>query len=91
MQKRCTKYKSDTLIARLQQEFEKEIAKNCAATIEKFQSEYKTDVFQFCQILQAEEPAYWEIIYGDWEDNVFPGMNVEIEVDVTINLTGSTR
>jgi Ger(x)C family germination protein len=91
VQKGVQNTRVDTLIARLQQEFEKEIAKNCAATIEIFQSEYKTDVFQFCQILQAEEPAYWEKISGDWEDHVFPGMNVEIEVDVTINLTGSTR
>ncbi|HHU48296.1 MAG TPA: Ger(x)C family spore germination protein, partial [Clostridiales bacterium] len=33
---------------KLEQEFEKEIARNCTATINKFQEEYKADVFHFC-------------------------------------------
>ena len=82
---------ADTLIPKLQQNFEREIARNCAATINTFQNKYKTDVFQFCQTIQADEPAYWEKVSGDWEDSIFPNMDVIIDVDVSIQLTGTSK
>lgn len=82
---------ADALIPQLQRNFEREIAKNCAATINTFQNKYKTDVFQFCQTIQADEPAYWEKVSGDWEDSIFPNMDVIIDVDVSIQLTGTSK
>ncbi len=77
-------------LEKLEEEFEKEISRNCLATIDKFQKEYKADVFHFCQYIKSDEPAYWDKISDKW-DILFPSLNINLDVNVSIELTGTTK
>jgi len=78
-------------LKKLGQELENEIEKMCLTTIEKFQKVYKADVFHFSQQIRANEPAYWDKISDKWDDIIFPEVNIDLDADVTIELTGTIK
>jgi len=78
------------LIKKAEEQFAEEIETLCKDTIKKIQQKYGADIFQFGHIFKTKKPAYWKQVEKYW-DVVFPELEVELNADVDIILTGVIR
>jgi len=60
-----------------------EVKKIIEESIDKAK-EYNSDIFNFISLIHKKETDYWKTIYEDY-DNVFP--NIEVEINVTTSIT----
>lgn len=58
--------------------------------VEKAQKELKLDIFGFGAATFREHPEYWNEIKDDWEE-IFPKVEIEIQVQSEVKLIGLTR
>lgn len=83
------KLHKDFLI-KAEKQFAKEVEGLCRKTIKKVQQEFGADIFLFGHAFKTKKPAYWKQVEKDW-DVIFPELEVDINVDVDIILTGIIR
>lgn len=68
----------------LEKETESNIRKQITAAIHTAQKKYKSDIFGFGQVLHRSDPKAWHAYRKNWEDQLFP--NAELQVDVTFQI-----
>ncbi|GIN59311.1 spore germination protein KC [Lederbergia ruris] len=71
----------------IERETEKAVESMVRSTIEEVQS-YKSDIFGFGEKVYQSHPDAWKKMKKNWDEQYFPDMKVEIEVDATITGTG---
>lgn len=76
-------------IKKIEIALEEIIANNSNKTIEKAQTELKTDVFGLGKEISKEHPQKWKKIKSDWQE-VFPETDISVSVDFHILRTGMT-
>jgi len=74
-------------VKKLEEYSEKVIKRDFEEFIKKIQNEYKSDILGIGKFIHNREPQIWRDIGENWE-NVFPYINIEIDVKVNINGTG---
>ena len=74
-------------LIKAEKQFAKEIENLCKKTIRKVQQEYEADIFHFEHIFRTKKPAYWKQVEKHWEV-IFPELEVDVNVEVEIVLTG---
>lgn len=77
--------KSSELL-KLQIELRKKIKRELETSIQ-FAQKYKTDVFGFGEKLSHIDEDYWKKVKHNWNDEIFPNLKVNVEVDATITRT----
>jgi spore germination protein KC len=70
-------------VTELEKAVEKKLKKEINATLNKLQTEYKTDVLELGKVFHNEYPGYWQQIADDWEE-VFPTVDIEVSVNVEV-------
>lgn len=58
--------------------------------VQKAQQDLKSDIFGLGASVSREYPKYWKEIKDDWED-IFPTVEIEIQVQSEVKLIGLTR
>jgi len=79
-----------TYIKELQNMIKDALEDRILDTVKYVQKEFEADIFYFDMVLERHRPEVWEKIKADW-DEIFPKVEVEIDIDVRIEHTGTTR
>lgn len=79
-----TKLEHSEIMKQLEEEVEGYIKKDIEMMLEKTQKELKVDAPRLGRAFQRIYPQHWNMIKEDW-DEIFPNVEVEIEVTVDIN------
>lgn len=79
---------NNKIIEEIQAKDNEEIAKYVKEAIQKAQ-ELKTDVFGFGNMVYKKEPTYFKEIKDRWNDEVFPTLQPEIEVNLDLVIKGA--
>ncbi|MTK11554.1 MAG: Ger(x)C family spore germination protein [Clostridiaceae bacterium] len=74
-------------IKALEDGFAAEIKKEVKESLQKIQKEYKTDIVGFGSKIHKKFPSEWKNIEPKW-DEVFPEIEVEVNVEVKLSSTG---
>lgn len=75
------------VIRQIEERQNEAIAGEITAALEKTQRELDADVFGFGNALFHNDPAFWKEIKDQWDD-LFPNLEVEVEVDSRVRRTG---
>ncbi len=67
---------------------EERIAQDIAMAMRKAQDELRSDIFGFGCALNKKYPRVWREVKGNWDVDVFPTVNAELQADVIIRGSG---
>lgn len=70
---------------------EKEVEKRVKLLVEKVQREFQLDIFGFGEEINRRYPKVWNEIKDRWEEEIFPVVPVEVQVDLDIRRIGVKR
>ncbi|MGE7603445.1 Ger(x)C family spore germination protein [Peribacillus sp. NPDC097675] len=76
-----------TIILDLEKELRKEIKMELEKAVKKTQQN-KTDIFGFGEVIHRSNPKQWERLKSDWNENYFPKLTVQVEVEAFIRRSG---
>ena len=76
-----------TIILDLEKELRKEIKMELEKVVKKTQQN-KTDIFGFGEVIHRSNPKQWERLKSDWNENYFPKLTVQVEVEAFIRRSG---
>ena len=74
----------------LEKIYEKELQDNIKKSITTLQTNYKTDIFGFGEVIHRSNPKEWNKIKNNWEDK-FSNLTINIDVDLKILGTGTIK
>lgn len=74
----------------LAKEFNKQIETEIAASIQKAQTEFHSDIFGFGNLFHAQHPKEWKSIKKSWDD-YFSKASVNVKVTSAIVMSGQTK
>ena len=69
---------------------EEEYTSHAYAALKKIQS-VKADTIDLGGLIYRKNPQYWEKIKDRWEEEIFPTVEADVKINVTIKVTGMTR
>ncbi|WP_313894931.1 Ger(x)C family spore germination protein [Psychrobacillus sp.] len=75
-------------IHELEKIYENELKEIVNETIDNLQNKYKSDIFGFGEAIHRSNPKEWKRIKKQW-DSEFPDLEVNVEVDMQIQRTGT--
>ncbi|PYG87775.1 spore germination protein KC [Ruminiclostridium sufflavum DSM 19573] len=81
-------YSSEKNIGKLKKDAEEKIKASIEAVIKKVQLEYNSDIFDFGTIVKAYKPSVWRQIEQDWDESIFKGLEVAVNVRIKIRNCG---
>jgi spore germination protein KC len=76
-------------IKKLEKIANKTIKEIVSKTVDTLQNKYKSDNFGFGKYLFHNEYKYWKTIKKDWNEKIFPKLDVKYKIDVTFERKGS--
>ncbi|SCZ00066.1 Ger(x)C family spore germination protein [Alkaliphilus peptidifermentans] len=79
-----------SFVEKVQEGIGQDIKELLVETIDVFQNEYQVDVLGFDEYLKKYKPGLWREVREDWDD-IFPLVEVEVEVDIFIRRVGLSR
>ena len=68
---------------------EKKIYDMVDVALHKIQKEYKSDVIGFGSMIYKKNPKYWNEIKDKWKNEIFPSVEMDIKVSVSIESKGA--
>ncbi len=68
--------------------FNKEMEQQILGTIKKAQTEFKSDIFGFGELLHIQHPDIWKNIKSSWNNDYFANAVVSVTVESDIVMTG---
>ncbi|RBW69007.1 Ger(x)C family spore germination protein [Bacillus taeanensis] len=74
-------------INKLEKELEKETKEEIMMAVKAAQEE-KSDIFQFSEVVNRADPKEWNKIEKKWEEEIFPELEVKVDVRAFIRRTG---
>lgn len=77
------------VIKELKKEFEKSLNEMLTNSINLVQKKYKSDVFGFGNIIYKQDFNKWHEIKDNWDDEIFPNIEFELETDIALSSKGS--
>lgn len=77
-------------IKKIEEQIEKVLEEEIIMTIEKIQKEFNADVIEVEDYLRKFKPDLWESVKDDW-DEVFPKINITVNVDAKLRRVGMTK
>lgn len=78
------------LIAFVENQVEKIVATEVAATVQKLQKTFEADVFGFARVVQRARPQTWKTIKSQWDEK-FRDIPVEVRVTANVRRIGLER
>lgn len=78
-----------TTIDELKENFENSLKELLYNSIELAQKKYKSDVFGFGNKIYKQNFKKWYQIKNNWDNEVFPNIKFEVEVDIALSSKGS--
>lgn len=54
----------------------------------KLAKDQKTDIFGFGNLLYKKNPSYWKEVKDIWEEDLFPNIEIEYEIDFNLDAKG---
>lgn len=86
----CKKNIEETkVIEELKKQFEKSLNKMVTDSIELVQKEYKSDIFGYGNMIYKNNFKKWNQIKDSWEDEIFPNLEFNIMIDISLSSKGS--
>lgn len=76
-------------VEKLEKALNKSVKKELEKTLEKIRTEYKSDIFGYGNKIYVKYPKKWDQIENQWNDKYLQQLNVNIDVDLTIESAGS--
>lgn len=76
-----------TIILDVEKELRKEIKMELEEAVKKTQQN-KTDIFGFGEVIHRSNPKQWERLKSNWNENYFPKLTVQVEVEAFIRRSG---
>jgi spore germination protein len=77
------------VILDMQKKLEAQIQATCRQTIDKLQKKYREDVIGLSQWLRRNHYGVWNQIKDDWNESIFPNVEIEIVPYVEIRRNGN--
>lgn len=74
-------------IEKLEKQMEKEIKEEIILAIEAAK-EQKVDIFRFGETINRKDPKLWKKIKGEWNDEIFPETEVNVNIEAFIRRSG---
>ncbi|TWH45436.1 Ger(x)C family spore germination protein [Sporomusa sp. KB1] len=78
------------VIAMLEQATSQSIKQEVEHTLQKVQTEYKSDIFGFGQLVHRKYPQEWKNMQDNWDD-LFAQATIEVETQTKITKTGKSE
>ncbi|HUC92186.1 MAG TPA: Ger(x)C family spore germination protein [Paenibacillus sp.] len=75
---------------RLQNKVNRAVERKVLSTIRKAQTEYRSDIFGFGDVMYRQHPAQFKKVSKDWDDE-FARADVEVHANMVIVRTGTVR
>ena len=79
--------KDPKVIFELEKELEKKIKTLLEETVKRTQQN-KTDIFGFGEEVHRSNPKKWKELKSDWNNNYFPNLNVQVNVEAFVRRSG---
>lgn len=76
-------------IEELKANFENSLKELLYNSIELAQTKYKSDIFGFGNKIYKQDLKKWKEIKSDWDDEIFPSVEFDVEVDISLSSKGS--
>lgn len=76
-------------IDELKQNFENTLKELIQNSIELVQKKYKSDIFGFGNRIYKQNFKKWNQMKNNWDNEIFPNINFEVEVDIALSSKGS--
>jgi len=74
----------------LEQKFNKQLETEIAASIQKAQTEFQSDIFGFGGYVHIQHPKEWRNMKTNWDD-IFSKAKVNVRVDSSVVMSGETK
>jgi spore germination protein KC len=74
----------------LEQKFNKQLETEIAASIQKAQTEFQSDIFGFGVYVHIQHPKEWRNMKTNWDD-IFSKAKVNVRVDSSVVMSGETK
>lgn len=79
--------KDPNTIGKIEKKIREQTKKEIEQAIRQAQQK-KADIFGFGEVFHRDEPKEWKKVKKDWEDVIFPNLNVEVKVEAYVRRTG---
>ena len=76
-------------IEELKKDFENSLTELLYNSIELAQKKYKSDIFGFGNKVYKQDFKKWNEIKNNWDNEIFPNIKFELEVDIALSSKGS--
>ena len=73
----------------LEKQFNDYLKKIIDETINMAQKKYKSDIFGFGNYIYKNNLKKWNVIKDKWDDEIFPNITVDVEVNINLSNKGS--
>lgn len=73
----------------LEKQFNDYLKKSIDETINMAQKKYKSDIFGFGNYIYKNNLKKWNVIKDMWDDEIFPNIAVDVEVNINLSNKGS--
>lgn len=78
-----------SVIDELKEKFENSLKDMLQNSIELAQKKYKSDIFGFGNKIYKQDFKKWNQIKSNWDNEIFPNIEFELEVDIALSSKGS--
>lgn len=77
-------------LKKIEEQINREIESIINNAIKKLQKDFKIDYIGVCEYLQKFHPEVWREVKDDWH-NIFPGIDIEVNIDSRIRRRGLSK
>lgn len=78
-----------SVMKELEKQFNDYLKKSIDETINMAQKKYKSDIFGFGNYIYKNNLKKWNVIKDKWDDEIFPNIAVDVEVNINLSNKGS--
>ena len=90
LEMQCKRNLEETKVMKeLEKEFNAKLKNIIDETINMAQKRYKTDIFGFGNYIYKNNLKKWNAIKNEWDNEIFPNMTIETEININLNNKGS--
>ncbi|GIP39427.1 spore germination protein KC [Paenibacillus sp. J31TS4] len=79
------------VLREMREKTEADVRNRIRSAVRRAQTEFHSDVFGFGEALHRSSPRKWKEVEDRWHDELFPKLDLEVQVEVTIKRMGNTN
>lgn len=82
-------FRDKKLVSALEDSLRSLVMREALATLNKVQTEFRSDIYGFGHEVYKAKPRLWEELESRWNDEVFPSLDVQLDVEPRVRAPGA--